>query len=223
VRHSTAVPYAILPRHLAAARRADDPLAVLVNLTSQSLLDRLKGAKPSAPDWQRLQGIYVPLIRAWLSRVPGLRADADDLVQEVFVVVVRELPSFVRRRDGAFRAWLRQVTVNRVRTFRRARRGQHPVGAGDGTDDFLAQLEDPNSDFAKHWDRDHDAHVFQNLLSTIERDFEPRTWRAFTRFVLDGRPAAAVAEDLGMSKNAVLLAKSRILKRLREEAAGLLD
>jgi RNA polymerase sigma-70 factor (ECF subfamily) len=194
-----------------------------VSLTSQSLLDRLKGATPDAPDWGRLQDVYRPLIRAWLARDPGLQADVEDLVQDVFVVIVRELPGFVRRRDGAFRAWLRQVTVNRVRTFRRARRGHPPAGAGDATDDFLAQLQDPNSDFARQWDQEHDAHVIRNLLSVIERDFEPRTWRAFTRFVVDDRPAADVAAELGVSKNAVLLAKSRILKRLREEAEGLLD
>jgi hypothetical protein len=41
--------------------------------------------------------------------------------------------------------------------------------------------------------------------------------------VVDGLPAAAVAAELGTTVNAVLLAKSRILRRLREEAAGLLD
>jgi RNA polymerase sigma-70 factor (ECF subfamily) len=194
-----------------------------MDLTSQSLLDRLKAAPPDAPDWRRLDDVYRPWVRAWLARDPGLRADVDDLVQEVFVVVVRELPRFERRRDGAFRAWLRQVTVNRVRTFRRARRGQQLAAAGESTDDFLAQLEDPTSDSARQWDLDHDAYLFRHLLATVERDFEPRTWRAFTRFVLDGQSPADVATELGISKNAVLLAKSRILKRLRDEAAGLLD
>src|SRR4051794_12019733 len=62
-------------------------LVARVSLTSQSLLDSLKGAKPNAAAWQRLQNVYVPLIRAWLSRDPGLRADVDDLVQEVLIVV----------------------------------------------------------------------------------------------------------------------------------------
>ncbi len=39
--------------------------------TSVSLLDRLKVARPDASDWHRLQGIYLPLIRRWLARVPG--------------------------------------------------------------------------------------------------------------------------------------------------------
>jgi DNA-directed RNA polymerase specialized sigma24 family protein len=68
--------------------------------TSVSLLDRLKAAGPDASDWQRLQAIYLPLIQRWLGRVPGLGDEAVDLAQEVFMVVVRELPRFQRRREG---------------------------------------------------------------------------------------------------------------------------
>jgi Sigma-70 region 2 len=77
----------------------------------------------SAPErfseFQTDQGIYLPLITRWLGRFPGLGDEADDLAQEVFVVVIREIPRFQRQREGSFRAWLRQVTVNKVRTHRR--------------------------------------------------------------------------------------------------------
>jgi len=46
---------------------------------------------------------------------------------------------------------------------------------------------------------------------------------AFRRFGVDGVPAGRVAEELGLSENAVFLAKSRVLKRLREEAGDLLE
>ena len=81
--------------------------------TSLSLLDRLKSAKPEATDWGRLQEVYLPLIRRWLGRVPGLDGEAEDLAQEVFVILVREIPRFERRREGRSRRWLRQVTVNK--------------------------------------------------------------------------------------------------------------
>jgi RNA polymerase sigma-70 factor, ECF subfamily len=195
-----------------------------MNTTSLGLLDRLKHAKPDAAEWHRLQDIYIPLIRSWLSRVPGLRDEVDDLAQEVLVVLFRELPSFERQRDGAFRAWLRRITVNRIRSFTRAREKRSRVGLGpEEADLLLAQLEDPNSDLARQWDRDHDKHVFEKLLAIVRPDFEPITWQAFTRFALDGLPAARVARELGMSETAVVQAKSRVLKRLREEAGGLLD
>jgi RNA polymerase sigma-70 factor, ECF subfamily len=189
--------------------------------TSVSLLDRLRAARPSDSDWGRLQGIYEPLILRWLSRVPGLGDEAADLVQEVLVVVIREIPQFQREREGSFRAWLRQVTVNRVRTLRQQRRRRPSVGL-DPAEGFLDQLADPNGDLAREWDADHDRHVVQKLLAVVQPDFTPTTWEAFQKFALDGLPASRVAQDLGLSENAVIKAKSRILKRLRAEAGELL-
>ncbi len=189
--------------------------------TSVSLLDRLKAAGPDATDWNRLQEIYLPLISRWLARVPGLGVEADDLAQEVFVVVIRELPRFSRQREGSFRAWLRQVTVNKVRTHRR-RVHRRPAVGRDETEGFLKNLADPDGELAREWDRDHDRHVFQKLLAIVEPDFNATTWDAFRRFAVDGKAAASVAKELGLSVNAIVQAKSRVLKRLREEAGDLL-
>jgi RNA polymerase sigma-70 factor, ECF subfamily len=192
-----------------------------VDLTSVSLLDRLKLARPEAVDWERLQGIYLPLVQRWLRRVPGLANEADDLAQEVFVVVIRELPRFERRREGSFRAWLRTITANKARNYCK-QRDRRPTVAMDQTEGFLEQMADPDSDLARQWDREHDEHVVQKLLAAVKSDFNPSTWEAFRRLTLDGLPAAQVAQELGMPENAVLLAKSRVVRRLRREAGDLL-
>jgi RNA polymerase sigma-70 factor (ECF subfamily) len=192
-----------------------------VSLTSRSLLDRLKNAAPDAPEWHRLHTIYLPLIQYWLRRVAGVGDEADDLAQEVLIVLVCELPAFERRRDGSFRTWLRGITLNRIRAFQRTRR-KLPLAGGED-DALLSQLADSASDIARQWDREHDKHVFQKLTALVKGDFEPNTWEAFTLFALDERPAAEVAEKLGLTESAVVQAKCRILKRLREEAGELLD
>ncbi len=189
--------------------------------TSVSLLDRLKAARPGASDWNRLQAIYLPLIQRWLGRVPGLGDEVADLTQEVLIVVFREIPRFDRQREGSFRAWLRRVTVNRIRIYRRQRRRRPAVGL-DPADGFLERLADPNDDLAREWDRDHDKQVVDKLLLVVQPDFAPTTWQAFERFGVEGCPAGRVAEELGLSENAVILAKFRVLKRLREEAGELL-
>jgi RNA polymerase sigma-70 factor (ECF subfamily) len=194
-----------------------------VNSTPVSLLERLKSAGPDAADWRRLQEIYAPLIGRWLGRIPGLREEAADLAQEVLVVVFKELPAFQRRREGSFRLWLRNVTVNRTRAYWKERRRRPLVGMGHATNDFLAQLEDPASALSREWDREHDRAVLGKLLAIVRPDFVTATWKAFEQFALQGIPAGEVARNLGVSENAVLLAKSRILRRLREEAAGLID
>jgi RNA polymerase sigma-70 factor, ECF subfamily len=194
---------------------------VIVTPTSLSLLDRLKVARPDASDWNRLQGIYLPLIQRWLNRVPGLGDEAADLAQEVLIVVFREVPRFDRRREGSFRAWLRQVTINKVRTYCRKRQRRPTVGL-DSAYGFLEQLSDPNGELARDWDRDHDKHVVERLLALVQPTVSSTTWAAFQRFGVDGIPANRVAEEMGLSENAVILAKSRVLRRLREEAGDLL-
>ncbi len=190
--------------------------------TSVSLLDRLKVARPNDPDWNRFEALYRPLIRRWIGRIPGLGNDVDDLSQEVLLVLIREIPQFDRRRDGSFRAWLRQVTANRVRVYRRQRHRQ-PGAAADQTDGFLDQMADSNSLLARQFDDEHNKHVCEALQSAVRSDFNQATWDAFQQFAVEGRPAAEVARELGLSVNAVVKAKSRVLNRLRQEAAGLLD
>jgi len=48
------------------------------------------------------------------------------------------------------------------------------------------------------------------------------TWEVFQRLGVDGAPARRVAEKLGLAVNALILAKSRVLKRLRVVASDTL-
>jgi RNA polymerase sigma-70 factor (ECF subfamily) len=190
--------------------------------TPTSLLERLKATRPEEDDWRRLHEMYFPLIARWLDRVPGLGDEAADLTQEVFLVVVREIPNFERRREGSFRAWLRLVTVNRIRTHRK-QLARRPGTGLDPADSFLDRLADSGSELARQWDLDHDRHVFGTLVAVVRPNFETKTWEAFEKFAVQGRRVRDVAAELGMDENAVIQAKSRILKRLRVEAGELLD
>jgi RNA polymerase sigma-70 factor, ECF subfamily len=191
--------------------------------TSTSLLERLR-EQPDGDAWQRLVRLYTPLLRQWLGRYGLQPSDVDDLTQEVLAVVVRELPQFEHnRRPGAFRRWLRTILVNRLRGFWRARQSR-PLATGDSDlGRMLEQLEDPESGLSRLWDQEHDRHVLARLLEQIEPEVTPTTWQAFRRVVLEGEDEEAVASALGVSVNAVFIAKSRVLSRLRREARDLID
>ena len=191
--------------------------------TSASLLERL-GDRGDQDAWRRLVDLYTPLINAWLRRHGVSAEDAEDLTQEVLEVVVREVSRFRHNgRVGAFRTWLRTITINCLRQSWRSRRSAARGDRLAGLDAVLDQLEDPASDLSRRWDREHDQHVLQRLLELIEPEFRPATWQAFRRQVIDGAPAEAVAAELGMTVNAVLIAKSRVLSHLRRDAEGLVD
>lgn len=191
--------------------------------TSLSLLDRLQQG-PNDDAWQRMVEVYSPLIHAWLRRYTLRDQDIEDLAQEVLSIVVRKLPEFERRPQvGSFRRWLRSIAVNCLRDFWRAQRYRPRTTGEHGFGEVLDQLEDSQSALSKLWDKEHDEHVTRHLLEKIRPRFEERTWLAFEQVALQGMPPDDVARDLGMSVNAVFIAKSRVLHQLRQEGRGLLD
>lgn len=188
--------------------------------TSVSLLERLR-VQPDADGWRRLVELYEPLLNSWLRRYAVPPADAADLVQEVLTVLVRELPEFRHDlRPGAFRRWLRNILLNRLRVFWRTRQRQGETGDAD---EILAQLEDPSDRLERLWDQEHDRHILIRLTELLQKEFEPATWDAFRLTALEGQPYSSVAAALNLSVNAVRIAKSRVLKRMRQEAAGLIE
>jgi RNA polymerase sigma-70 factor (ECF subfamily) len=191
--------------------------------TSLSLLQRTR-ALSDAGAWKRLVDLYQPLIHGWLRRSQVPPQDADDLTQEVLALLVQEVPHFVHNgQTGAFRHWLKTITVNRMRAFWRAGRCRS-LATGDS--DFLHtldEIEDADGEMSRLWDREHDDHVLRRLLELMASEFEPTTLQAFRRVALDGVSAEEVAAELSLSAGAVYVAKSRVLRRLREEAQGLID
>lgn len=195
-----------------------------MNTTSQSLLRRLQEKDPDEGSWRRLVALYKPLLLHWLRQASAQAQDIEDLTQEILAVIVREVASFHHSgQTGAFRAWLKAITVNRIRTFSRSRK----LGAAAaGSMEFLHladRLDDPESQLSRAWDEEHDRHVLRGLLDIMAAEFEPRTLEAFRRVTLKGEPAKAVAVELSMTIGAVYVAKSAVLRRLREEAKGLID
>jgi RNA polymerase sigma-70 factor (ECF subfamily) len=184
--------------------------------TSLSLLVRLRDAG-DADAWARLDQLYTGLLRAWFARAGLQPFDRDDLTQNAMAVIIRRLPSFEHDgRPGAFRSWLRSIATNLLREHWRRQKSAE-------SDSILAELADPASPLSRVWDEEHERHVLQGSMEQARSEFTEPTWQAFCGVAMDGRPARSVADELGMSVNAVLIAKSRVLARVREIAAGLID
>jgi RNA polymerase sigma-70 factor (ECF subfamily) len=190
--------------------------------TRLSLLQRGRDGDDAA--WRQIVALYQPLIRAWLVQQHVHLQEAEDLTQDVLAVVVKKLPHFEHAgTPGAFRGWLRTITVNRAREFWRQGKCRAQTPGGSAFLEALGQLEDPGSDVSRRWDEEHDRHVLQHLLACLEEEFDPTTLHAFRRLTFDRSSGQEVAAELGMTRSAVYNAKSRVLNRLRQEAAGLID
>jgi RNA polymerase sigma-70 factor (ECF subfamily) len=178
--------------------------------TAPSLLDRLRRPEDIAA-WTRFVEFYTPLLYRWACRLGLQDADAADLVQDVYSVLLVKLPEFRYDPSRSFRGWLHTVLVNRWRDG--ARRPGVPLPAEVAEPDPADELREA----------EYRRYLVGRAVRIMQSDFESKTWQACWETAVRERPAAEVAAELGMTVAAVYIARSRVLCRLRQELAGLLD
>ena len=191
--------------------------------TSKLLLQRAKENHQSE-DWNRLVSIYAPLIRRWLTRCGVHENDTLDLAQEVLCTLVTDLPRFEHNgRTGAFRNWLRTITVNRCRRLWEQKKRHVPLAGSMDGQVLLQQLADPKSETSKRWDQEHDQFVLSRVLQLLTQEFDETTMEAFRRSAIEGQTAKHIAEQLEVSVGQVYKYKFRVMQRLSAEVRSILN
>lgn len=190
--------------------------------TRLTLLNRIGTGEEDA--WTEVCAVYRPLINRWLRGIGVGPNDADDLTQEVMTVVLNEIETFEHNgRIGAFRNWLRLITVNRSKQFFRVLKDEPAAVGGSVFMQVIEEMVDPKSDSSLAFNREHDLFILKRLLQLVSTEFEPKTMKAFELYVVEGNDAAKVARMLDVSQQVAYLAKSRVLRRLRELAPDLMN
>jgi RNA polymerase sigma-70 factor, ECF subfamily len=184
-----------------------------MDTTSASLLQELH-LRPNERHWERFVRTYTPLLYKW-SRAMGLQdADAVDLVQDVFTLLVKKLPEFSYDNTKSFRGWLRTIALNKWRETVRSR------DVLVDNDNMLDRLPAPDDEW--FGELEFRLHVTRRAMELIKHDFHADTWQAFWEHVVAGKSAPLVAGNLGTTPGAIYAAKVRVLARLREELANLM-
>lgn len=189
-----------------------------MSTTSASLLIRVKDCQDREA-WERFVDLYTPLLFNWGTRQGLVHADAADLVQDVLIVLARELPSFEYDASKSFRSWLKTITERRAKNVHR-NAATRPI---IGFESDVNRMAIVGSDVDLYEEREHRTYITQRVLELICCEFRDDVWKAFQMQTMEGRSAADVAQELGISVNRVYIAKSRVLRRLRQEIQGLLD
>jgi RNA polymerase sigma-70 factor (ECF subfamily) len=136
-----------------------------------------------------------------LCRVPP--RDVDDLVQEVFLLVLRQLPSL--RDISRFAAWLSTITRNRANDYyRKASR--------------VDRATDPASEEqAETRTNDHTAEQDAAMTLAVLRTL-PETYReSLTLRLVEGMTGPEIAERLGLTHGSVRVNLHRGMHMLREK------
>lgn len=198
------------------------PMQADSDATRASLLSRARQHDSRA--WHELVDLYGPLIAHWCRR-SGLDHHASaDCVQQTFTAVLRSLNGYqARKLSGSFRSWLWTIASNKIRDHRRSSR-REASGAG-GSTALQALQQVPMDELSEEAfltdsepvDTEQLSALVARAREQIRQEFAPRTWDIFSRAVVDQIPTAIVAQEFSVTSAAVRQARSRILRRLRQQ------
>lgn len=186
--------------------------------THASLLLALKQDTGREEAWTTFQVRYRDVILAW-GRRRGLSPDgAEDLTQDVLLKLFLQM-----RRDaydpahGSFRSWLKAVVNNAITDYRRWQR-RRPDAGGPAFQERLDELEGPQpADELSGLLEERAKNVAAGVLDRVRARLEETTWQAFYQTMVEQRPAADVAAELGLTVGTVYKHKYRVKQMVIQE------
>jgi len=183
-------------------------------ITNTSLLNGLKDPNNNRI-WSEFFERYQPMLMAFAKRLGLNEHDAQDAAQETlmnFVNAYRE--GGYDREKGRLRTWLFGIAAHKIRDIQRKRGKQLVIVDNSHTTRFLNKVPDDHS-MSEIWEAEWARAILGQAMKEVRQQVKPQTMEAFELFAIKGLPAEQVAKQLGMTENAVWIAKNRVLSRLR--------
>ncbi len=195
-------------------------------VTHPSLLLRLQGEGDEA-DWEVFYHRYARFILAVAMRYGLQPSQADDLLQETMVELIRVLQRFqYDRKKGTFRGFLRTIVMRKVQRVYRQHKEAIPLeGASGVQENLLAVLEDERADspLMKMDDQWREAVLEEAIRRLQEGEQVPRQHIKVLVALLNGEKPAEIESRMGVKANAIYQMKHRLVPRLRAEVEQLME
>ena len=194
--------------------------------TRASLIVRLRDQEDKDA-WNEVMAIYGPLVFRMALRQGLQRADAEDVVQEVFTAIFQSVEKWLEQSErGRFRNWLigigRNIALNKLN---RKPKGGIGVGGAEGHD-RLDRLKAAQDELASEFDIEYQREVYRWAAQKVQVDVDSKTWEAFRLTHVDGVSISEAAKLLDVGVGQIYVARSRVMKRLQNlvnQCSGLTD
>lgn len=186
--------------------------------TRHSLIQRLQDGGDNAA-WEEFASIYRPIIVRIALRKQLQLDDAEDLAQQVLMLVLKNISKWKKDPTRArFRTWLQTVVRNAMINALSRR----PKDQASGGTTSLEQLhQSPDKADSLWFDLEWERQTLRWVAQQVRSEFESSTWTAFWDTAIEEWSAQEVAERIGKSVGAVYIARSRVMQRIKQRIAEL--
>jgi RNA polymerase sigma factor (sigma-70 family) len=186
-----------------------------------STLFKLLRAPNDPQAWKAFVKRYGPLIYGWCRQRNLQDADAEDVTQNVLTKLAQKLRTFTYdARKGTFRGWLRTLTQHALSDYLESKR-RVVVGSGDSAIRERVEAVAAREELLTQLAQAFDLELLEEARARVQLRITRRDWQIFEQLAIAGRPGPEVARELGMTVAAVLMVKSRVQKKLRDETRHL--
>jgi RNA polymerase sigma factor (sigma-70 family) len=194
--------------------------------TRQSLLSRLKD-RDDQESWKVFFDTYWRLIYRAALRAGLTDAEAQDVVQETVLSVLKSMPGFeYDPAKGSFKSWLMRLTGWRITDQLRKRdRGLNRKTAPAGTSTRTATIErvpDPaGPGLEALWDKEWETNLLTAALERVKKKVDPKHYQIYDLHVVKKWPVSRVARTLKLNPGQIYLVKHRLNLLVKKEIASL--
>ncbi len=184
-------------------------------VTNTTLLEGLRDPT-NRTVWQHYVERYRPLIVRYARKLGVPEGEAEDAAQAALLAFSSAYrDGKYDRAKGRLSSWLFGIATNQIRDWKRSHRAREERAGAVEAEEALAGLAGED-ELHEVWEREWRDAVLWECLKLVRAEVMPETFRAFELFALQERPAEQVAQELGMTANAVFGAKRRVLQRVGE-------
>jgi RNA polymerase sigma-70 factor (ECF subfamily) len=185
-------------------------------VTTSTVLHRLSDFDDRAA-WERFCERFHQPLQAF-ARKNGLdESESEDVAQESLMAFAEAYRhGEYDRTSGRLSSWLFGIAWRRIDHARRKsdRREDHVRLQATETAQWM-QIEAPK-EVSPEWEAVWERSMLEQSLRQVRKEFEPATFRVFEMIVLEHKPIEEGEKALGLSRNAIYIAKHRVAKRMRE-------
>jgi RNA polymerase sigma-70 factor (ECF subfamily) len=145
---------------------------------------------------------YVQKIYGYFVQITGDEMDAEDLTQDVFLKLYKNLKKF--RFDSKFSTYLYRINSNQIASYFRKSKWRKLLNLNE----YPELIDDPE-DFDREWTRQK----LRNVISTLPK----KQQAVVTMRIIQQLPFKDIAEVLNISDNSAKVNYHHAVKRLKEK------
>jgi RNA polymerase sigma factor (sigma-70 family) len=195
-----------------------------LHATRRSLLSRIKNPNDQE-SWKVFFDTYSRLVYSVAMKAGLSHTEADDVVQETFVLLTKKMPEFKYDPEKSFKGWLIHTAQFKILDQLRKRKGRFVRSRSSTRESRTPTIEriaDPaplslEVIFEGEWRE----HIFSIALGRVKQQVTASQYQIFDLYVLKKWPVEKVASTLGINNNRVYLAKHRVSQLIMREVKSL--